>query len=74
MDDREPVVGREVEVGGRASPAILNEDGMTFFGSDGKKVLWLLYMYVSMYVCTYVCIYVCMLYKCIDLVVKVLCT
>ena len=30
--------GREVAVEGLASPAVLNEDGMYFTGSDGKKV------------------------------------
>ena len=39
IDDREPVRGKEVAVEGMAAPAILSEDGLTFFGSDGKKVL-----------------------------------
>ena len=38
VDDREPVTGREVEVDEVTSPAVLNEDGIYFFGSDGKKV------------------------------------
>ncbi|CAI8056591.1 Cytosolic 10-formyltetrahydrofolate dehydrogenase [Geodia barretti] len=39
VDDREPVAGEEMEVDGMTSPAVLNEDGIYFFGSDGKKVL-----------------------------------
>ena len=38
VDDREPVAGEEIEVDGMTSPAVLNEDGIYFFGSDGKKV------------------------------------
>ena len=38
IDDRWPVVGREVTVEGLKKPAVVNNDGMYIFGTDGKKV------------------------------------
>ena len=32
------MVGKEVEVEGMTRPAVLNEDGMYFYGNNGKKV------------------------------------
>ena len=38
IDDRWPVVGREVAIEGMGKPAVVNNDGMYLVGSDGKKV------------------------------------
>ena len=38
IDDRWPVVGREVTIEGLKKPAVVNNDGMYIFGADGKKV------------------------------------
>jgi len=38
IDDRLPAEGIEVAVEGLSKPAVVNNDGMYIFGSDGKKV------------------------------------
>ena len=38
IDDCLPVEGSEVNISGLARPAVVNNDGMYIFGSDGKKV------------------------------------
>ena len=39
IDNRDPVVGKEVVVPGLPRPAVVNNDGMYIFGNDDKKVL-----------------------------------
>lgn len=39
IDDRLPVEGREVPVEGLGRPAVVTDDGMILFGTDGKKVM-----------------------------------
>jgi len=39
IDDRLPAEGIEVAIEGLSKPAVVNNDGMYIFGSDGKKVL-----------------------------------
>ena len=39
IDDRNPVVGREVMIPELSRPAVVNNDGMYLFGSDEKKIL-----------------------------------
>ena len=59
IDDCLPVEGLEVNISGLSRPAIVNNDGMYIFGSDGKKVhgkngrLVLIVMYVKHSVCLY---------------------
>ena len=38
IDDCLPVEGSEVSIAGLSRPAVVNNDGMYIFGSDGKKV------------------------------------
>ena len=38
IDDCLPVEGSEVNISGLPQPAVVNNDGMYIFGSDGKKV------------------------------------
>ena len=38
IDDCLPVKGSEVNIAGLSRPAVVNNDGMYIFGSDGKKV------------------------------------
>ena len=38
IDDCLPVEGSEVNISGLPRPAVVNNDGMYIFGSDGKKV------------------------------------
>ena len=38
IDNRVPVMGTEVQVEGLSQPAVVNNDGMYIFGTDGKKV------------------------------------
>ena len=40
IDDCLPVEGSEVNISGLARPAVVNNDGMYIFGSDGKKVYY----------------------------------
>ena len=39
IDNRDPVIGREVQVEGLERPAVISQHGMTLFGRDGKKIL-----------------------------------
>jgi len=39
IDDRNPVVGREVMIPELSRPAVVNNDGMYLYGSDDKKIL-----------------------------------
>ena len=54
IDDCLPVEGSEVSISGLSRPAVVNNDGMYIFGSDGKKV-HTLYMYTVQ--CTYMYMY-----------------
>ena len=45
-----PVLGKEVKVQGMSQPAVLNEDGMYFYGNDGKKVYTCTRTFVDVYV------------------------
>ena len=50
IDDCLPVEGSEVNISGLSRPAVVNNDGMYIFGSDGKKVnTCTMYMYMYMY-------------------------
>ena len=40
IDDCLLVEGSEVNISGLARPAVVNNDGMYIFGSDGKKVYY----------------------------------
>ena len=38
VDDRDPVPGREIEIEGLAQPAVITQNGLVMYGSDGKKI------------------------------------
>lgn len=39
IDNRDPVVGKEVIIPGLSRPALVNNDGMYLYGNDDKKIL-----------------------------------
>ena len=39
IDNRDPVVGKEVIIPGLTRPAVVNDDGMYLYGNDDKKIL-----------------------------------
>ena len=39
IDNRDPVVGKEVIIPGLSRPAVVNDDGMYLYGKDDKKIL-----------------------------------
>ena len=38
VDDRDPVTGREIEIEGLSQPAVITQNGLVMYGSDGKKI------------------------------------
>ena len=38
IDDRVAVIGREIEIEGLSRPAVITQNGLVAYGSDGKKI------------------------------------
>ena len=38
IDDRDAVIGREIEIEGLSRPAVITQNGLVAYGSDGKKI------------------------------------